>query len=90
MKQFTDQYGRQESSELRSHQRFIKDMESKQIPWRWYSGRGMYGAITPAVVSDDEWTDQDLIRATNVPLARDSMGLEVILYVPTGITPKER
>lgn len=59
---------------------FIEDMEKAGIPWRTYSGRGMFGRECPAAVTSDEISEQDVYRATDVPLSRDNMGLYWVLY----------
>jgi hypothetical protein len=59
---------------------FVRDMQAAGIPVRHYRGRNFYTG--PAAVSDrDEGLfEQDIIRATEVKLQHDNMGLEWILY----------
>lgn len=60
--------------------RFVKDMEEAEIDVRDYSGRNFYKG--PAVVTSrsDGLTVQDVIRATNLKLQMDNMGLDHVLY----------
>lgn len=61
--------------------KFAKDMEKAGIPWRSYSGRGMYGEKCPAVVTSDEVSQEMVIRATTVTgLRTDTMGYELVVY----------
>lgn len=60
---------------------FINDMEAAEIPWHWYSGRGMMGRSCPAAVTSSNASQDDIIRATTVEnLRRDSLGFETIVY----------
>ncbi len=62
------------------HQRFRDDMERAGIQVQEYRGRFFYEG--PAVVTDEDgWpTLQDVIRATEVPLQWDNMGLDFVVY----------
>lgn len=62
------------------HARFIKDMMEHGIPVRVYSARGGYGVEIPAATTSDDFSEQDIIRATKVELRRDAMGRRVVLY----------
>ena len=63
--------------------KFIEDMEAASIPWRWYSGRSMYGAQCPAVdiQPNSDVTGADVWRATKLNgLLNDDMGRGFIIY----------
>lgn len=60
---------------------FIGDMNKAKIPWRVYSGRAMYGALCPAVTTDDDTPMEAIIRATKVTgLKTDHLGLNMVVY----------
>lgn len=61
---------------------FAKDMTKAGIPWRWYSGRFMYGMACPASVTDaPDITEEDIIRATKVRgLKQDTLGKDTVVY----------
>lgn len=63
-----------------THERFVKDMAAIGASVRVYSARGDYGLEIPAVTTDDEHSEQDIIRATKINLRRDAMGRRVVLY----------
>ena len=82
MKEYT--YTTTEGTEFKTSRpqevQFIVDMKAAGIPWRVYSGRNMFGRECPAAVTGEEFTDQDIYRATEVRLLRDSLGKNNILY----------
>lgn len=57
---------------------FVEDMRAAGIPVRHYNGRWSYSG--PAASTDDEFSLQDIMRATRVELTTDSLGLGHILY----------
>ena len=61
---------------------FAKDMTKAKIPWRWYSGRFMYGVSCPASVTNSpELNEEDIIRATKVKgLKQDELGRDTVIY----------
>jgi len=61
--------------------KFAKDMSRAGIPWRWYSGRFMFGEDCPAAVTSDEVSYEDIVRATTVRgLRTDDMGKRTVVY----------
>ena len=79
--EFTDKNGNKFVTEKPREIQFINDMEAAGIPWRTYSGRGMFGAECPGAVTDEDVTEEDIIRATEVKgLRTDSMGRWTIKY----------
>jgi len=63
------------------HAQFARAMRRKGYDVHTYSGRGMYGAICPAVTVNPT-LETDVRKATRLKLTRDSMGLDIVLYVP--------
>lgn len=61
------------------YNQFVKDMESAGIEWRDYEGRFSYSGPA-AVTGKDGPSIQDVMTATRVPLQRDNLGLDWILY----------
>lgn len=58
------------------------------IPWRDYSGRGMFGASCVGVATGRDYTESEVLEAVrNVPRAlrvnRDSLGMGSIVYWPS-------
>ena len=45
-----------------------------------YSGRGMYGAICPAIVTSDTIAEWEILAATKGNGFRDAMGLRTVIY----------
>lgn len=77
----TDGEGDQLATDNARYIKFAKDMTKAGIPWRTYSGRGMYGERCPAAVTGDGTSEQTIIRATTVErLKTDSLGLHLIIY----------
>lgn len=64
----------------KTHERFIRDMATIGASVRVYSARGGYGTEIPAATTDDDHSEQDIIRATKINLRRDSMGRRIVLY----------
>ena len=63
------------------HQKFVEDMEKASVEVdEEYHGRFFYRG--PAVrTSERDWpTLQDVIRATDVPVQWDNMGLDYVVY----------
>lgn len=81
MAEYTDSLGvRREVSDRRQVE-FIYDMLRNAIPWRWYSGRFMFGSYCPAAVVDGIEEMERVIRATAVGrLRQDQFGMGMILY----------
>ena len=63
----------------KKHVQFARAMKRAGREVISYSGRGMYGAICPAVVVD-ACEETTIRRATRVDLAIDSMGRGIVLY----------
>lgn len=61
--------------------KFAADMTKAGIPWRSYSGRGMYGEKCPAAVTSEEVSREGIIRATALTeLNTDTMGYNLVVY----------
>lgn len=64
--------------------KFIRAMNRAKIPWSIYSGRGMFGRSCPAVYTDREISDEDVVFAARKAgisgLCRDNMGFNWVLY----------
>lgn len=63
---------------VREYEAFAKDCEAEGFTVVHYNGRGGYSG--PAVMSKDDYSTQDIIRATSVLVAMDSMGLGSVVY----------
>lgn len=61
-----------------AHIQFVNDMKAAGIPVRHYMGRCFWEG--PAAYSGDDFSPDDIVRATKVKLQRDSMGLDKVLY----------
>ena len=60
------------------HETFALDMDEHDIPVDHYHGRAFYRG--PAARADNDEAFQEIIRATDVPLQWDSLGLGYIVY----------
>lgn len=63
---------------VREHEKFAKECEAGGFTVVHYMGRGEYSG--PAVMSDDDYSTQDIIRTTSVRVAMDSMGHGSVVY----------
>ncbi|MDU8350967.1 hypothetical protein RYA05_03550 [Pseudomonas syringae pv. actinidiae] len=59
----------------------IEDLQNADIPWRTYSGRGMYGSHTIGVSCGRDVTEGDVYRATKAEFQIDQLGKGTILYL---------
>lgn len=80
MNTFTDCDGATIATDDPIHEQFIKDMDAANIPWRTYSGRGMFGGRCPSVYTSRDTDEADVYRATKLLLHTDAMGLGRVLY----------
>ena len=80
MNTFTDCDGTEITTDDPVHERFIADMNAAEIPWRVYSGRGMFGRQCPSVYTGHGTEEADVYRATKLLLNTDAMGLGRVLY----------
>jgi hypothetical protein len=66
-----------------NYAQFAEDMT--RVGYRVFHYGGRWGWEGPAVCTsrEDGITEQDIYRATAVPLQRDNMGLDLVLY-PVG------
>ena len=79
---YKDEYGIEKEANGK-RETFIIEMEEHGIPWRWYSGRFMYGEYCPAVAvgRNRDYTYEEVIRASTVTdLKTDQLGLGDIVY----------
>jgi hypothetical protein len=60
--------------------RFVREMTEAGIPVRHYRGRNFWSGPAAVTNHDEGLYEQDIIRATEVKLQRDNMGLDWILY----------
>lgn len=58
--------------------KFVEDMREAGYPVQHYCGRWYYEG--PAVVTEDYFDEQDVIRATSVRVRSDSMGHGRVVY----------
>ncbi len=63
---------------VREYETFAKECEAGGFTVVHYMGRGSYSG--PAVMSQDDCSTQDIIRATSVRVAMDSMGHGSVVY----------
>jgi hypothetical protein len=63
---------------VEGYEKFAKECEAGGFTVVHYNGRGEYSG--PAVMSDDVWCTQDIIRTTSVQVNVESMGLGSIVY----------
>lgn len=62
--------------------RFVRDMEAAGFRVEHYRGRMFWEG--PAVRTTEDYDEDDIVRATEVPLQRDDMGLGAIRYPRRG------
>lgn len=60
------------------HEQFRKEVEAAGFEVRHYKGRFFYDGPAVAVDNDDQY--HDLVRATNVRLQCDNLGMGKIVY----------
>ena len=60
--------------------KFVEDMRENGIPVQHYNGRWYYSGPAAVTNRHEDIDLQDIMRATQVRLQTDSMGLETIVY----------